>query len=54
MKVKTTNMGSMFRLTYNVSLKDPKKEKDMIDMLRTRNGNLDISLSIQDTTVTTL
>ena len=53
-KVKTTNMGSMFRLTYNVSLKDPKKEKDMIDMLRTRNGNLDISLSVQDTSVTIL
>ena len=53
-KVKTTNMGSMFRLTYNISLKDPKKEKTMIDMLRTRNGNLDISISVQDTTTTTL
>ena len=53
-KVKTTNMGSMFRLTYNISLKDPKKEKAMIDMLRTRNGNLDISISVQDTTTTTL
>lgn len=53
-KVKTTNMGSMFRLTYNISLKDPKKEKAMIDMIRTRNGNLDVSLSVQDTTVTAL
>ena len=53
-KVKTTNMGSMFRLTYNVSLKDPKKEKAMIDMLRTRNGNLDITVSVQDTTSATL
>ncbi|MBE6534348.1 MAG: DUF4956 domain-containing protein [Ruminococcaceae bacterium] len=53
-KVKTTNMGSMFRLTYNISLKDPKKEKAMIDMLRERNGNLDITLSIQDTTTATL
>ena len=53
-KVKTTNMGSMFRLTYNISLKDPKKEKAMIDMIRTRNGNLDISVSIQDTTSATL
>ena len=53
-KVKTTNMGSMFLLTYNISLKDPKKEKAMIDMLRTRNGNLDISISVQDTTTTTL
>ena len=54
MKVKTTNMGSMFRLTYNISLKDPKKEKAMIDMIRTRNGNLDISISVQDTTSATL
>ena len=53
-KVKTTNMGSMFRLTYNISLKDPKKEKAMIDMIRTRNGNLDISVSTQDTSVTSL
>ena len=54
MKVKTTHMGSMFRLTYNISLKDPKKEKAMIDMIRTRNGNLDISISVQDTTSATL
>ena len=53
-KVKTTNMGSMFRLTYNISVKDPKKEKAMIDMIRTRNGNLDISVSVQDTTTSTL
>ena len=53
-KVKTTNMGSMFRLTYNISLKDPKKEKAMIDMIRTRNGNLDISISVQDNTTATL
>jgi hypothetical protein len=53
-KVKTTNMGSMFRLTYNVTIKDPKKEKAMLDTIRTRNGNLDISLSTQDTSVTAL
>ena len=53
-KVKTTNMGSMFRLTYNISIKDVTKEKAMIDRLRERNGNLDISISIQDTTNATL
>lgn len=53
-KVKTTNMGSMFRLTYNISLKDPKKEKAMIDIIRERNGNLDITVSLQDTTSATL
>ena len=42
---KTTGMGSLYRLTYEISLKDPKKEKEMIDELRTRNGNLEISCS---------
>ena len=53
-KVKTTNMGSMFRLTYNISLKDPKKEKEMIDKLRCRNGNLEITVSRQETAVSEL
>ena len=47
-RVKTTNMGSLFRLTYNVSLKDPAKEKEMIDAIRCRNGNLEISVSRQE------
>ena len=46
-KVKTTNMGSMFRLTYDVSLKDPSKEHEFIDRIRERNGNLEISVSKQ-------
>lgn len=53
-KVKTTNMGSMFKITYNVTLKDVKKEKEMIDKLRCRNGNLEITVSKQETTVTEL
>lgn len=48
-RVKTTNMGSMFRLTYNIALKDTSKEKEMIDELRCRNGNLEISISRQET-----
>lgn len=47
-KVKTTNMGSMFRLTYDVALKDRKLEKEMIDAIRVRNGNLEISISNQE------
>ncbi|MCH5189158.1 MAG: DUF4956 domain-containing protein [Oscillospiraceae bacterium] len=47
-RVKSTNMGSMFRLTYSISLKDPKKEKEMIDKIRCRNGNLEITVSKQD------
>ena len=42
--VKTTGMGSMFRLSYKVQLKDPKEEKALIDELRTKNGNLEIAL----------
>ncbi len=42
--VKTTGMGSMFRLSFLVHLKDPREEKKFIDELRTRNGNLEISL----------
>ena len=47
--VKTTNMGSLFKLTYNMVLQDPKHEKDLIDALRCRNGNLEISISAQET-----
>ena len=42
--VKTTGMGSMFRLSYKVRMKDPAQEKELIDALRTRNANLEISL----------
>lgn len=48
-RVRTTNMGSMFRLTYNLLLKDAAKEKEMIDKLRCRNGNLEITVSKQET-----
>ncbi|MGN1479946.1 MAG: DUF4956 domain-containing protein [Acutalibacteraceae bacterium] len=46
--VKTTNMGSLFKLTYDITLKDPSKEKEFIDELRCRNGNLEISISRQE------
>jgi hypothetical protein len=42
-KVKTTNLGSMFELTYLIALKDETTEKEMIDEIRTRNGNLTIT-----------
>ena len=53
-RVKTTNMGSMFRLTYDITLKDAAGEKEMIDRLRGRNGNLEITVSRQETTVSEL
>ena len=48
-RVKTTNMGSLFRLTYDLTLKDVDREKEMLDALRCRNGNLEISLAQQET-----
>ena len=53
-RVKTTNMGSMFRLTYNLTLRDASKEKEMIDKLRCRNGNLEITVSKQETATSEL
>jgi len=53
-RVKTTNMGSMFKLTYNVELTDATREKEMIDKLRCRNGNLEIAVSKQETVGTEL
>lgn len=46
--VKTTNMGSLFRLTYAVTLRDEAQEKALLDELRCRNGNLEISMSPQE------
>ena len=53
-RVKTTNMGSLYRLTYDIVLRDPAREKEMIDQIRCRNGNLEISVSRQETTITEL
>ena len=53
-KVKSTNMGSMFKLTYNIELRDASREKEMIDAIRCRNGNLEIVVSKQETTVAEL
>ncbi len=39
-------MGTMFELSYNVVVKDSVNEKEFIDNLRMRNGNLNISLSV--------
>lgn len=47
-RVKTTNMGSLYELSYLVTVKDPKEEKEFIDKLRCRNGNLTICLGRMD------
>lgn len=43
-KVKTTNMGSMYELSYDIVISDKSKQKEMIDSLRCKNGNLTISV----------
>lgn len=53
-QVKTSNMGSLFKLTYDLTLRDAAQEKAMIDELRRRNGNLEISMSYQDTAAASL
>ncbi len=41
---KTTNLGSMYKLWYEITLKDATLEKEFVDQLRVRNGNLEISM----------
>lgn len=41
-RVKTTNMGSLYELQYQITLKDENDEKAFIDEVRCRNGNLNI------------
>ena len=44
-KAKTTNLGSLFELTYRINMKKGTSEKAFIDALRVKNGNLKIALS---------
>ena len=44
-RVKTTDFGTMFELTYLVKMKNGINQKDFIDELRVRNGNLNITLT---------
>ena len=43
--VKTSDMGSLFKLKYIVQLNGKMTEKELMDALRTRNGNLEIAIS---------
>lgn len=49
-RVKTTNMGTLFELTYQVQMKAGADEKKFIDEIRCRNGNLKIILSVSENT----
>ena len=43
--VKTSDMGSLFKIKYIIQLNGRMTEKELIDTLRTRNGNLEIAIS---------
>lgn len=46
--VRTTNMGSLYRLVYNIGMRDLSQQRPLIDELRCRNGNLEIAISHQE------
>lgn len=46
LRVKTVNMGSLYSLHYLARLKDPSGEKELLDAMRCRNGNLEISCGL--------
>ncbi len=45
-QVKTTGMGTMYQLQYRVELRRNADEKEFLDALRCRNGNLELSLGL--------
>jgi hypothetical protein len=46
-RVRTIDFGTLFELTYHIVIKKSTKQKEMIDLLRQRNGNLTITLTVQ-------
>ena len=53
-RIRTINLGSMYEIIYNIVLKDKVNEKNMLDELRVKNGNLNISLNTIEEGVTEL
>ena len=53
-RVKTTNMGTMYELSYLVEMRNMSQQKTFIDALRCRNGNLTISMGLVKKTKTEL
>lgn len=53
-RIKTTNLGTLFELTYQITMKEESQEKEFIDELRCRNGNLNIMMSTEENSDTRL
>jgi len=49
-KIKTTDFGSLYELVYAVRMDDKTNRKQFLDELRCRNGNLNITLTMEDET----
>ncbi|MFV0402134.1 MAG: DUF4956 domain-containing protein [Oscillospiraceae bacterium] len=47
-RVRTVNMGSLYELRYSVVMKESGTEKELLDAIRTRNGNLNVSLGREE------
>ena len=47
-RVKTTNLGTMYELSYRVELRKPSQEKELIDQIRCRNGNLTVIMGMAE------
>ncbi|MBF0713380.1 DUF4956 domain-containing protein [Gemella sp. GH3] len=45
LSVKTSDMGSLFKLRYNIKLKEGISEKQFLDAIRVRNGNLEVAIN---------
>lgn len=45
-RVKTTNMGTMYELNYRIVLRKSEEEKELVDQIRCRNGNLTVIMGI--------
>lgn len=44
-QMKTMNMGSLYKLTYDITMKNGVKEKEFLDEIRIKNCNLKVLLS---------
>lgn len=50
-KIRTTDLGSLYELVYAITMSDDVNQKEFLDAIRCRNGNLDISLTLSPTEV---
>lgn len=48
-KIRTTELGSLYELVYTVTIDEQTNQKEFLDAIRCRNGNLDISLTMSPT-----